>query len=389
MKISLRNIGKNLILLAFCVVFTLGVIETAVRLFAPQQLIANLDNIWRPDSLLGHCHRESINEMVNFGEGTVHFVTDEHGYRINATGPDPVTADISLLIIGDSFLEALAMENEFTIPQQLAKRIREENDCTVRATNTSVGAWNPNHYYRAAQRALSEDHFNAGIVFVYVANDCVERVDTVFSPAGIGAAHSFRLPRCLNQKEIIQSVLLPTNDFLEAHSHLYILLKNKFWVLLAKVGLTSYYFPEVFQLSQQQSIRWDNVATLSSMIQAEFHRHDTPVLFILLPALYQIYPQEFETYLTTFDIPRESVDLELPNRCLSDAFLARSLDLVDVLEPLRTQAAGGLSLYGRVDRHLNEEGHRVVADVIYPKVKTVLQESLSPGNRSTLRNSSK
>jgi hypothetical protein len=99
----------------------------------------------------------------------VHFVTDKDGYRINAesenTKNSNVEKEYSVLFIGDSFLEAIQVENRLTIPQAMRETLAAQYpDVSISVTNSSVGGWNPNHYYLEAQR-LSPKQYNLAIVF--------------------------------------------------------------------------------------------------------------------------------------------------------------------------------------------------------------------------------
>ena len=119
----MKNILKNLGLLAVSLAISLLLGEILVRLIAPQQLIVPSHDILRPDETIGWRHRENANAQINTGEGTVHFVSDENGYRINSIAEDEANAepDISIITIGDSFLEAVQVENRFTIPQVIRR----------------------------------------------------------------------------------------------------------------------------------------------------------------------------------------------------------------------------------------------------------------------------
>jgi hypothetical protein len=374
-KIILGNIGLLLFTLILCLV--LG--EIVVRIAIPQQLIVPNHHLWRPDEMIGWRHVENTNTQINTGEGMVHFVTDDNGCRINYPPSDePVaTPDISIFTVGDSFLEAVQVENRQTIPQILQRTLGEKYDKKMKVVNHGVGGWNPNQYLIETGRALAQRKYDLGIIFLYVSNDIVSRRQTSFSPAVVSAQHHFRLPRSLKWSELIDAFFYPVNDQLETSSHLFVLLKNRSQVILARLGLTAEYFPPIFEKQNSDSDWWQMTTEVCRDIDSIFVEHQTPVFFVLFPASYQVDQEAFYDYVNMFGIDPDAIDLEQPNHLLQQRFSAAKLRLTDPLEQMRGLAAEGLAMFGSVDSHLNENGHLIVAKFILPVVEEYLGSSLA------------
>jgi hypothetical protein len=350
--------------------------EIFIRFIIPQQLIILRSDIWRPDSTFGYRHREHVNTILNTGEGPVHFVTDGNGYRINQNIQKDIIIqpDISILAIGDSFLEALQIENEFTIPEVVRKNLEDRYTITVQSDNTGVMGWNPNHYYLEAKRALARKKYQLGIVFLFVQNDIIRDEHESFPAREAAVRHDFRIPKSFNWYEIIDATLYPVNDFLETKSHLFILARNALRIQLAKIGLTARYFPTIFMKDQQDLFRWSNTARLCKKIKDEFDKYDTPVFFVLLPAVYQVNDEIFYEYIESFGIDTESVNLLRPNGLLRKEFEMEGLTLVDPLAFMKNRAKNKLKMYNSVDGHFNEQGHQVVSEYIFPVVESYLMD---------------
>ena len=371
----MKNILKNLGLLAVSLAISLLLGEILVRLIAPQQLIVPSHDIWRPDETIGWRHRENANAQINTGEGTVHFVSDENGYRINSIAEDEANAepDISIITIGDSFLEAVQVENRFTIPQVIRRILSNKYDKKVKVVNDGVGAWNPNHYLAEAKLALAKGRYDLGIIFLYSANDIIIRKQTSFSSQVVSGKHHFRLPRSLKWRELINSIFYPINDLLEENSHLFLLLKNRTQALRARVGLAAdSYFPPVYKISEKNSERWEVTTEICEEIQQVFARHMTPVFFVILPAPFQINVDSFYESLDIYDIISDSVDIDQPNTIMRDMFQSESLHLEDPLMHMRKIAEEGRLMYGEVDGHFNAYGHEVVAEYIIDEIEEYL-----------------
>jgi hypothetical protein len=351
---------------------SLLIAEWVVRVVAPQQLVMLRPDIWRPDSTLGHRHQENADTRVNVGAGTVSFVTDEDGYRINPATPTGDTRR-SVLMLGDSFIEALTVECDAAIPERTRVLIEHSLGVRVRVDNAAVGGWDPNQYLLEARRAFARRRYDLGVVFLFIANDIVSnRVDS-YPARPYAMRHRLRRPRHLRSAEIINSFFYPFNDALETRSHLYVFLKESGRVWLAKVGLTARQrIPDLFMKSHTGSPYWQVTADICKDIDETFVLHGTPVLFVLLPANYQVYESIFREYTESFGTDPQSVDLMQPNVRLRQEFEARSLQLLDPLPYMRRQAQQGVHMYPKYDIHLNEDGHRVVSEFLAPYIVRAL-----------------
>ena len=360
--------ARNILLILASLVISPVLGEALVRVVHPQQLVVLRPDIWQPVEGFGWRHRELVDTVVNTGEGLVHFRTDEVGRRINFMAPSHNGEHVvRILVLGDSFLEALQVENEETTAELLRGRLEERYGKPVKVDNTAVAGWDPNHYLLQAKTSLTKNRYDFGIVFLYIGNDIVGSKRESFRPREADS-HPWRLPSTLTRSEIIDAVLYPFNEMMERTSHLYVFLKNASQQLLARLGLTAYYFPDVFLKSEAGAERWRITAEVCADIKTEFEKFLVPVVFVLLPDSSQVHREFFDRYVGFFDIDPESVDLEQPNRLLSQEFVKKGLRLIDVLPDLRRGAKAGGRMYGWIDDHFNRYGHQAVAEVIEPVI---------------------
>lgn len=378
----LRNLTKKFVLnvmLALASFFVgLFFCEIAVRIFSPQQLIDYHQNIWRPDDQLGYRHRENANTVINNGEGPHRFVTDQYGYRINSPTPTDFSNSnygLSILNIGDSFLEAVSVDNAETIPQILARRLQEDYGKNIFAANPSTSGWNVNHYYLEAKRSLSVLHFDLAIVFLFIGNYIVAYKDTtVKTPLGSVRIRAANRKEALNRWRREFSWML--EKWLEANSQLFIFVKQHAYMYFSKIGIITRKDPKEFFTSELASPRWQITAEICADIRNECESQRTTVIFVLIPPIYQVQENLFYDYAHFHNLPDSSFDLDQPNRLLALEFSKRSLVLADPLRFLRQEADKGRRLYGRVDRHLNPAGHHAVAEFLLPVVEECLEPVL-------------
>lgn len=381
MKTS-KKLLVNLAVFSAAMLFALFLGEGLVRVFVPQQLAHLQEGLWRPDSSLGWIHQENVDVIVNTGDRPARFVTDGRGYRINAPGEyeSPSRPQFRVLVIGDSFVEGLMVNGEETFSKLLERDLNEKG-VSVEVINGGVSAWTPRQYLLKAQEVWEVEHFDLGIVFLYVGNDLIKESEGALIVKSIGTRPRFRWPRSLRYGELKVSFGYPLNYWLESRSHLYVLLKERGRVIAARIGLTAYDVAEVFFVTEKNDGRWEGTADICVEIERIFRRHDASVVFVLLPAFYQVHEEIFQEYQRIVSIPDGELDLEQPTREFGKRMQERiSSPYIDMSAPLRSEAASGKRLFGHVDRHFNEEGHRVVAERLLPVVLDMLSASNRPND---------
>jgi hypothetical protein len=349
-------------LVAVSGLIALGVGELAVRVVAPQQLVVMRPDIWQPADSLGWAHRPGVATTINTGERTVAFRTDRDGYRVGAAGRRE--APRRLLLLGDSFMEALQVDHEQSLAGRLEVTLPARVGEPVVVRNAGVSAWDPPHYLMQARRAFARERFDAVLVSLYLGNDIVDRSATYFAPRRFAERHDFRFPRSLGRQELVDALLYPVNDALETRSHLYILLKNAARGLRMRLGLSADYVPTEILVSEARSPRWDVTAAVCRQIAEESRRHGLEPLFVLIPGNYEVDDAILQRYVRGFAIAEASIDVAQPGRLLGAALDRQGLDWVDARPALQQALASGRKLYGTVDPHFASDGHAVVSALV-------------------------
>lgn len=355
------RLAFGLVLLGFSGCFALGAAEIAVRVAAPQQLIEIRPDLWQPLDTVGWGRRPDVSVVMNTGERTVTVRTDRDGFRVGAEGRRDAASQV--LLMGDSFVEALQVEYEQSFGHLLERGLADSIGRSVVVRNAGIGGWSPNHYLLRTRALVQRDSFALVVVAVFVGNDAISRRVDHMPPRTPVERHRFRFPRALSGAEFRDALLAPINDGLEVRSHLYILFKNQLSTLRMRLGLTADYLPEVYRKDEAGADRWRLTAEVSRDLAAAAAARGVPTLFVLVPERFQVYDDEFRRYLAGFGVDSSLVDVDQPSRLLREAFEAEGLRVIDALPAFRA-ASDGERLYGTVDQHFSPRGHRVLADLL-------------------------
>jgi lysophospholipase L1-like esterase len=347
--------------------------EWMVRVIAPQQLIILRPDLWEPADSVGWLRRPGISVRMNTGERTVSIHTDALGYRVGAEGRRD--APIRVLLMGDSYIEALQVEHEQSVAHLLEEALARRLAAAVVVRNAGVSGWTPNHYLIRTRTLLGRDTFDLVIVALFVGNDAIAERVTYFAPRAPAERKAFRLPHRVTRQELVESVLAPANDALEVRSHLFVLGKNRLAALRMRLGLTADYFPVQFRIDQASSIRWSTTARLARDLARAAARRGTPALFVIIPDHIQTYDEELERYRRALHLDPATVDPMQGSQKLTAALIAESLHVVDATGPFREVAAERPRLFGRVDLHLSPAGHQVLSAVIAPAAERLIRST--------------
>lgn len=367
-----RAAFANVALVFGSLLAALGIGEIAIRIVAPQQLIMIRPDIWEPADTLGWVARANVNTTINTGERTVHVITDSLGMRVGRGEPRHKETGTNVLLVGDSFVEALQVEYPQTVGALLEERLTQQLGEPVTVWNAGVDGWDPPQYLVRTRQLLERQRFDLVIVALYLGNDIVpRRVD--YRPARAPAErHHLRLPRGPSGPEIINALLYPINDFLEVRSQLFVFFRIRLRGILMRLGLSAIAVPAGISTRDSTSTMWDTTAAICSDIAKVGARHGIPVLFTLIPAPIAVDHSLAEESLRNLGLDTDSLDLGQPTRLTQRALEAQRLAVVPAEPFFESAYASGQRLYGTVDRHLTPAGHEVLARALGDTAAAVL-----------------
>jgi hypothetical protein len=372
-----RRVAANLLILGVATALALLLAEVAVRLVAPQQLIEVRPDIWEAADSLGYVNRPNVHTTINTGERTVHLYTDAEGMRVGASGRHDEPTRV--LIIGDSFMEALQVEYRQTFAGLLEASLTRRLGRGVAVYDAGVDGWDPPQYLIQARRLLSRRRYAALVVAIYLGNDVVTRRVDYVPPRAPVVVHHLRIPRSLHWSEVVSALGYPVNDVLKRHSQLFMLLKNRFQTLRQRAGLAADFFPSELRRSQASSPRWSLTAGICAEIAQAARAGGVPSLFVLIPSPFEVDSVALAAFMSGFHVDPATVDVEQPTRLMDGALRARGLATLTMLSDFRSLVQHGTALYGTVDRHLTAAGNRELERLVEPAVASLLGPTPATG----------
>jgi len=345
--------------------------EITLRAVRPQLLHWNTAAVWEPAEDIGWQRRPNLDVVVNTGDGPVRVITDAARHRV---GTAPVSgAEIEILALGDSFVEALQVEHELTMTSLLGARLTDHLGVTADVVNAGLGGRNPNHYLLAARRELDAGSYDLVLVFLFLQNDRIARLRDRFPPRrGLGplaGSNGASAPAPLGVRD-------KAHRFLSSTSHLWVFLTNLRLYLSRDRDAT---FLDSFLVDNDRSDAWHTTGEALSRITQLAREKQVETLFVLLPPYWFFDEALLDETLWAYGLARDEIDPSLAGRRLLEELSSRGLDAIDATASMRVASEDGVDdLYGRVDKHLGAGGHRVLADFLFDEVVVRLAVKRDP-----------
>ena len=362
-----RRIAFRVILLLALGTSAALLLEGLVRVFQPQILPHDVPDLWVPDAAIGWRRQPNKHVVANAGERDVDVCTNALGDRVECGAPARTDCAKRVLVVGDSYVEALSVPFEETAWSRLE---HDNGACTDVA---GVGAYYLSQYVAQTRERLRAPgaHYDLVIVSLYVGNDLTDDPEKLPKPQDVQRRPVRLFPAGFSENQL-KDWFFPWNQWLKAHSEAYVATRFAIrrWMDPGDVGI--YGVPEALRRSELTPALLDGTTRGLREIGEEAHRHGTRCLVVVVPHRSQALDPDGSVLLRGFPQLKGDVDMDLTSRELVPRLRAvPEIDrVVDLLPPLRARADP--ELWGTADAHLSPKGHEVWFEALRDPVRELL-----------------
>ena len=383
---------KKLTLVLFSLLFTLAMLEIAVRV-----LHMGTGGFWEPHSLYGWRNIPKASGWEScYGECAVQVTINSLGLRDVETSYEKPAGTKRVLLLGDSMTAGMQVPLEDTFGKQAQARLNDSSTSEWQILNAAVNGYGTDNeliYYR-----LEGVKFKPDIVIVgmYLANDIynnsrtlelgtggqghkpffeltesgeltlqnfpVENTDTFSIRVGTFLKRHFQLPRfvaqTLNLRGEVPTLLKPLvglfsgNRGVEAGTGTNEEAQTDAGDGKASEAITPgticdpVYSPEIEEA-------WEITKGIIDQLRADVEAEGSQLAFLLIPTTAQtLPPKEGEAWYC-----------ERPNQILTDFLDEEGIPYLDLLPSFRDHMlSGGETLYYERDFDMNEAGHHLAGE---------------------------
>lgn len=346
-----RRFAGGLAYAAVLATLTLGGLEVLVRNFIPQVLPTDAPELYVPADGIGWRRKTDARVWVNTGERDVEVCTDARGDRVMCDAPKPACTQ-RVLVLGDSYAEALAIPYEKTAWYQIQK------DTGACVDVAGVGGYSPAQYaVQARERLSAAPRYDVVLVSFYVGNDVI--IDAEKLPeARQQWKHPMKLlPDGLSTADL-HHWFHPYDQWLESRSHLYVATRFAVRKLIDEGDVGQYGIPVAVTKSRMTDTAVGETTRALSIIADAAKASGTKMLVTVVPFRNQVTDPDSKVLAAAFPSMANDLDMHLTQKLLIPSF--EKIEGATVLDLLPTLAADARpELVGTYDPHLSPLGHEV------------------------------
>ena len=353
-----RTWAKNGLLLGAAVCCALVLTEVLVRLVAPQPTgLSHQDRYGLP------LHYPGITRYLPQYGHEVSF--NSVGMRDREHSSGAAEGTYRVLLLGDSFMEALQVPFDSTMAALLEGTLQARSGKPVEVINAGVSGWGTDDELRYLTSYGLAYKPSLVVVAMTLHNDVSDNLRLSWHKMVDGAlVEQVREPIPFLQYKELQA-----KAFVATRLQIYQLWRRvRHGGEIRQVGrrLNSHLL-SLFAKESPAEIR-DGVALtglLLERMQAVAGAVGAPVVLVLLPIRYQLSEAEFADFAAGYGASTESLSIVQPQSMMTATAASLGLPVIDLLPAFQGWTAEGRGpLYLEWDGHWNAAGHKLAADVV-------------------------
>ncbi len=363
----MRRLARGLVWMAYCVAAVAAGLELAVRMLMPQVLPVDAPQIYRPDDTIGWRRNANVRALANTGDRDVLVCTDASGDRVSCTQPHPGSCAQRILVVGDSFVEALAVPFDETVWARI------ERDTGACVDVSGVGGYEPSQYLQVLRERVrnTEARYDVVVASMFVGNDFVSDPERLPPSQSVWEQPVRLLPEGLDAEALVRW-LHPYDQWMESRSHAYVALRFAVRTLRDPGDVGIYGLPIALVRDRLTDTVLDATTRSFAMMADEaVHAHAAFVVTIL-PVPVQVLDPAGTKLRRTFPSLASVIDMDLVQTTFVPELqrTAGVASVVDLLPSFRRHATP--EYWGVHDQHLSPRGHEAWFAVLGPAVRAAL-----------------
>jgi hypothetical protein len=395
---SLKRFASALLLVGFGLGLAGVFLEWSVRLFVPVS-----DFFWQFDPILGvKLVANKRGRFVKPGLFDVHVQTNSHGFRDREHTYEKPQGLKRIVILGDSYIEALQVPFERSLTVLLESRLRKKN-LPAETINLGVSTYGTGREY-----LMLREHgikYNPDLVLLFfVGNDLINnniRLEgtpyvpyPVLDGNGLLARDGNGEPRFTPIRDSESRFAFLTAFFRE-HSSAYRLLRiaiensPQIHAILFRLGIMSTLTSaggnwgdslglyEIYRVPEKDHFKesWRLTENLLLEVNRLAMKNGAKLAVVLVPAPWEVYPELWKSILDNIpEMRRVALDLNRPSRRLTSFLQDRQIPYIDLLPGFRANVGKPARLFFQPDSHWTAVGHDLAADLLAEPISTLLEQ---------------
>ena len=363
----------GLVLALVGLVFAAAALEVGVRV-----LHLEPDRFWEPDPLLGtrHIPGKSGWWTQEDREFVVPVQINEQGWRDVPRAVEKPAGATRILVLGDSFSEAMQVPVEQSFPRRLEEELNKGSKRPVEVVNTGISGFGTAGELLLLRRDGARYAPDVVLLAFFPGNDVMNNSPTLektlipaYGPDGavqkVVSADPQRQPRGFFSKLLARSKAYQyaRRRLVTGHPDLArrLGLGNAEKTALAGDGIPPGYLVYAPPDAAWQEA-WSHTETLIDATNAQAKAMGSRLAVAVVSSREEVYPEWWDEARQTYPAMQgRTWDVDAPRRRIVELCKARGIPVLELAPVLRAQR-GGEPLHFHRDGHWTAAGHRIAAE---------------------------
>jgi len=287
-----------------------------------------------------------------------------------------------ILVLGDSFMEALQVPFSESFPKLLEDRLREVGLSNVEVINAAVSGWGTEDELAYLVRYGKWFEPDLILIAMTLHNDISDNMREQFYTLNYGRL----IVRPVREAPAMEYLLLRLKAFVASHSHLFQLWR-KFWYRkeIQETGLRlNQHVVNLLTGNDAKSMArgWQLTFKELAEMQKEGRTIGAKTAVVLLPLSLQLSNEHFGKFMASNDISTENMVDRKPQDTMIKFGVTEGVEMIDLLPVFKEWVEKrNEQLYLERDGHWNSIGHRVAADSV---ASELLRRRLLKGHKTVV-----
>lgn len=335
----------------------LAVAEGAVRIFLPQPT--------------GLSHQDRYGLPMHWPGLTRYLPQFGHEVSFNSAGMRDVEHTIEkpagtyrILLLGDSFMEALQVPFDSSLPARLPALLQRRTGRRIEVINAGVSGWGTDDELRYLTEYGIRYHPDLVLVTMTLHNDLSDNTRQEWHRLEGDSLVDVNPPRI----PFLRYQVLQLKGWLSTRFQTYQLWRRvRHGGEIAQVGRQlNRHVVELFREPRSEGIQKSVLLTdrMLGRIKTVTENAGGRVAIVLLPLRYQLSDSMFADLAREAEVPPQEMHIGQPQQLVRPIADSLGIPVIDLLPPFRAWSDSGRgSLYLEWEGHWNQAGHRLAAEI--------------------------
>jgi hypothetical protein len=290
--------------------------------------------------------------------------TNAWGMRDRPRALEKPEGSFRILVLGDSFMEALQVAFEESLPSLLEARLSERTGRRVEVLNGSTSGWGTDDEVIYLERYGTRFQPDLVLVAMTLHNDVSDNLALEH--------HDFRDGRIAErprpQPSAAQWALIRARDLVATRSHLYSVYRRLKMVQRTRSDARALDSHVAALLRREPDARtqagWEMTRQLLDRAREIAAQAGAQTAVFLIPLFIQVSEQRLERFLIDHELRAHEIELDRPQRVVAEWGQRAGVAVIDLTPELRAASRAGPALYLEGDGHWGREGHALAAQIV-------------------------